>query len=76
MTGAPEHAAPKKRRPRCPICGKPRVIKHKPFCSERCANIDLARWLGGSYRIPVTTEEPHDGDDAERTYDPYAEEDD
>ncbi|MBS29509.1 MAG: DNA gyrase inhibitor YacG [Alphaproteobacteria bacterium] len=40
----------------CPICSKPVQDKHRPFCSERCANVDLSRWLGGSYRIP--TEEP------------------
>ena len=75
MTGAPNSPAPKKRRPPCPICSKPQLVRHKPFCSERCANIDLARWLGGSYRIPLCTEEPRDGSDSERTYDPYAEKD-
>jgi len=43
-------------RRRCPICGKPAVAGHQPFCSARCANIDLGRWLNGSYR--VETEEP------------------
>lgn len=36
----------------CPICGKPEREKHKPFCSRRCADVDLAHWLGGRYRIP------------------------
>jgi hypothetical protein len=36
----------------CPICGKPRVEKFKPFCSKRCADIDLGRWLKGAYVIP------------------------
>ncbi len=36
----------------CPICGKPTEPAYRPFCSRRCADIDLARWLGGSYRIP------------------------
>jgi endogenous inhibitor of DNA gyrase (YacG/DUF329 family) len=44
--------------PRCPICGKPRTERHAPFCSPRCADIDLGRWLTGSYR--VATEEPAD----------------
>lgn len=44
---------------RCPICGKPVVPKHRPFCSPRCATIDLGRWLGGDYRVP-TSEEPDD----------------
>jgi endogenous inhibitor of DNA gyrase (YacG/DUF329 family) len=36
----------------CPICGKPAVARYKPFCSARCADIDLGRWLKGSYVIP------------------------
>jgi uncharacterized protein len=37
---------------RCPICAKPTEPKFKPFCSKRCADIDLSRWLKGSYAIP------------------------
>ncbi|MEL0012347.1 MAG: DNA gyrase inhibitor YacG, partial [Alphaproteobacteria bacterium] len=37
----------------CPICTRPVAEKHRPFCSERCANVDLSRWLGGEYRIPT-----------------------
>jgi hypothetical protein len=37
----------------CPICGKPAVARHRPFCSHRCALIDLGRWLGGNYRVPA-----------------------
>jgi hypothetical protein len=36
----------------CPICGKPRDPKYAPFCSARCADIDLGRWLKGTYVIP------------------------
>lgn len=36
----------------CPICGKPAEPRFKPFCSTRCADIDLGRWLKGSYVIP------------------------
>lgn len=36
----------------CPVCGKPRDDVLRPFCSKRCANLDLARWLGGEYSIP------------------------
>ncbi len=36
----------------CPICGKPVVQDFKPFCSKRCADIDLGRWLGGRYAVP------------------------
>ncbi len=44
---------------RCPICGKPADAKHRPFCSRRCALIDLGRWLNGDYRVP-TEESPED----------------
>ena len=37
---------------RCPICGQARVEKFKPFCSKRCADADLARWLDNRYVIP------------------------
>ncbi len=41
------------RGPVCPICGKPPTDKYHPFCTLRCANIDLNRWLGEQYVIPV-----------------------
>lgn len=47
----------------CPICGKPVKLETRPFCSKRCADIDLGRWLGEAYRIPA--EEPPEGHDAE-----------
>ena len=36
----------------CPICAKPVDPRYRPFCSKRCADVDLARWLRGSYVIP------------------------
>ncbi|MGI9481603.1 MAG: DNA gyrase inhibitor YacG [Hyphomicrobiales bacterium] len=51
------------RRP-CPICQKASVNKFHPFCSKRCADIDLHRWLGGQYAIPA--EDPVDFEDVER----------
>jgi uncharacterized protein len=36
----------------CPICGKPSVQAFHPFCSARCADVDLNRWLKGNYVIP------------------------
>lgn len=49
----------------CPICGKPAQPRFRPFCSARCQTIDLARWIGGNYRVPATEEEPpSDGEDA------------
>jgi endogenous inhibitor of DNA gyrase (YacG/DUF329 family) len=35
----------------CPICGKPTVHAVRPFCSSRCADIDLGRWVSGAYVI-------------------------
>ena len=37
----------------CPICKKPAQKGYSPFCSKRCADIDLGRWLDGSYAIPA-----------------------
>lgn len=45
----------------CPICGKPAVAEFRPFCSRRCADIDLNRWLSGVYRVE-TEEAPADGE--------------
>lgn len=36
----------------CPVCGKPAAERWRPFCSKRCADVDLGRWLGGRYAIP------------------------
>lgn len=36
----------------CPVCGKPAVAGSLPFCSARCARVDLGRWLGEVYRVP------------------------
>ena len=44
----------------CPICGKPSVAAFSPFCSARCADVDLNRWLSGAYAIPVKDDEPED----------------
>ena len=43
---------------KCPICSKPAVMAFKPFCSKRCADVDLNRWLTGSYVIPARDDEP------------------
>ncbi|MFM9940558.1 MAG: DNA gyrase inhibitor YacG [Hyphomicrobiaceae bacterium] len=56
---------PAKPQGRCPICAKPREPKYQPFCSKRCADVDLARWLGGNYVIAGGKEDAdEDGDDA------------
>jgi endogenous inhibitor of DNA gyrase (YacG/DUF329 family) len=46
----------------CPICGKPADETHRPFCSKRCADIDLNRWLSGVYALPVKEDEDEDGE--------------
>ena len=38
----------------CPICGKPSAERFRPFCSARCKDVDLNRWLKGAYAIPAT----------------------
>lgn len=38
--------------PRCPICGRAPMAAHRPFCSPRCADVDLGRWLSEQYVIP------------------------
>jgi uncharacterized protein len=46
----------------CPICRRPRAEKYDPFCSRRCADVDLYRWLSGDYAIPASEEaEPGEG---------------
>jgi len=47
----------------CPICGKPSTQAFHPFCSPRCQDVDLNRWLSGSYVIPAKDEpEAEDGE--------------
>jgi len=44
----------------CPICNKMAVKDFHPFCSRRCADVDLNRWLSGAYAIPVADDEEDD----------------
>lgn len=49
---------------RCPICGEPTETAFRPFCSSRCRDVDLSRWLSGTYAIPGgQAEADEDGDD-------------
>jgi uncharacterized protein len=51
---------------KCVICGKPQDEKYRPFCSKRCADVDLNRWFSGAYSIPAVEErEPSDEDPAD-----------
>lgn len=49
----------------CPICAKDADPKYRPFCSRRCADVDLGRWLTGSYTIPAVAVEDDEGPAAE-----------
>jgi endogenous inhibitor of DNA gyrase (YacG/DUF329 family) len=48
--------------PPCAICRKPVVERFRPFCSKRCADVDLQRWLTNSYVIPGEKGAPGDAD--------------
>jgi endogenous inhibitor of DNA gyrase (YacG/DUF329 family) len=51
-------------KPACPICGKPALTRFAPFCSRRCADLDLGRWLKGGYVIPAAPEEAETADES------------
>jgi uncharacterized protein len=55
----PHHAKP------CPICGRPSVERFRPFCSGRCADVDLGRWFSGSYAIAADDGEKPDASEPE-----------
>jgi endogenous inhibitor of DNA gyrase (YacG/DUF329 family) len=48
-------------KPACPICRRPVDQAYRPFCSRRCADVDLQRWFSGRYAVPVV-----DGEDEDR----------
>ncbi|KRS15587.1 DNA gyrase inhibitor YacG [Roseovarius indicus] len=48
----------------CPICANPTDKRYRPFCSKRCADIDLGKWISGDYAVPSD-----DPEDAERAID-------
>ncbi|MEK9685644.1 MAG: DNA gyrase inhibitor YacG [Rhodospirillaceae bacterium] len=50
----------------CPICNALEVHEFRPFCSKRCADLDLSRWLGGVYAVPVVQLDESDADELER----------
>ena len=45
---------------KCPLCGEETVQRYRPFCSRRCADIDLVRWMNGAYAVPSQREEDVD----------------
>nr|WP_296421206.1 DNA gyrase inhibitor YacG [Pseudooctadecabacter sp.] len=44
----------------CPMCEKPTDPAYRPFCSKRCADLDLAKWLGGDYAVPSQNPDDYD----------------
>jgi endogenous inhibitor of DNA gyrase (YacG/DUF329 family) len=71
MSGDNGKVTPLRAKRPCPECGKPSSREHYPFCSARCKDVDLNRWLSGSYVIPgKPAEEEGDGvasDEGERS---------
>ncbi|MEM7525876.1 MAG: DNA gyrase inhibitor YacG [Pseudomonadota bacterium] len=47
----------------CPICGRSGAAEHRPFCSKRCADVDLHRWLSESYSTPALELDDPDAED-------------
>ena len=66
---SPEPSAPRSRLVTCPACGGPSLYapenRWRPFCSERCAQIDLGAWASEAYRVPDRPAVP-DSDDSAR----------
>jgi uncharacterized protein len=54
----PAKGAPKP----CPICGKPANDATRPFCSSRCRDVDLNRWLSGTYVVPGAENSEDEGE--------------
>jgi hypothetical protein len=44
-------------RAKCPSCGRLTEADYRPFCSRRCADLDLSRWLSGAYAVPAVEDE-------------------
>ena len=54
-----DNVTPLRRSP-CPVCRKPANARHQPFCSSRCRDVDLGRWLKGGYSIPTDERPPEE----------------
>lgn len=55
---------------KCPLCGKPADPVFRPFCSRRCADLDLGKWLTGAYAIPTEEEADIPGAEADGLEEP------
>jgi endogenous inhibitor of DNA gyrase (YacG/DUF329 family) len=61
----PEATPPAANPGKCPICSRPTATDYRPFCSRRCADVDLSRWLRGTYAIPARPDDDEDGESTE-----------
>ncbi len=61
----------RKKTPKCPVCGRPRDKSYRPFCSQRCRDRDLSKWLDGAYAIPVVEEEEDREGQQRKGFDPF-----
>ena len=62
MTGTGAKVTPLRPQRPCPECGRPSAREAYPFCSARCKDLDLNRWLSGAYAIPVKDGEDDEGE--------------
>jgi endogenous inhibitor of DNA gyrase (YacG/DUF329 family) len=69
-------SSPNAKPPACPICGKNTADAYRPFCSKRCADVDLARWFTGSYAIGGREEDEGDNATPPEHRKPFDDEDD
>jgi len=56
----PARPGPARPGPKCPVCGRPREDRWRPFCSKRCADVDLGRWMTGRYAVPADEPPPEE----------------
>ncbi len=61
MTAGSDDTQSEQPKRKCPMCDKITDEKFRPFCSKRCADLDLSRWLDGKYAIPVMEDDDEDG---------------
>jgi endogenous inhibitor of DNA gyrase (YacG/DUF329 family) len=62
----PDPAAVRVTAAKCLRCGAPVVARYRPFCSQRCADIDLGKWVSGTYRIATHEDASGPDEDSER----------
>ncbi len=66
MSGNADPVKDNSKQAACPICRRPVVAAYRPFCSKRCADVDLHRWLSGGYAIPAVEADDDPGGEPEK----------